>query len=55
MGGGFYGWTATRSSEKTRKCERCGADYKPNARNQKYCDNCKYNRIGARRGKAVSE
>ena len=51
MGQALYGFTTTRKGEKVRKCERCGAEYKPNARNQKYCDECKYRRIGGRRVK----
>lgn len=31
----------TKLGEKTRKCERCGEEYKPNSRNQKYCENCR--------------
>ena len=50
MGSGFYGWTATRSGEKSRKCERCGNEYVPRARNQKYCPDCKYDRATGRRG-----
>ena len=40
-------WPATRRDEgPTRKCEKCGKEYAPNSRNQKYCDGC--------RGKKVS-
>lgn len=53
MSKALYGWTATRSGEKTRKCERCGSEYVPSARNQKYCPECKYNRVGGRRGKGA--
>ena len=39
-------WPATRQGEgPTRKCERCGAEYVPNSRNQKYCDECKNRRV----------
>ena len=37
-------WPATRRGEKTRTCGRCGAEYVPNSRNQKYCDECKNRR-----------
>lgn len=39
-------WPATRRGEgPTRKCERCGKEYAPNSRNQKYCDECKGKRV----------
>jgi uncharacterized OB-fold protein len=39
-------WPATRQGEgPTRKCERCGKEYEPNSRNQKYCDDCRAKRV----------
>lgn len=31
----------TRFGETERICERCGEPYKPNARTQKYCQECR--------------
>lgn len=36
-----YDHPALRPGEKSRRCERCGWEYIPNARNQKYCDECR--------------
>lgn len=38
-------WTPTRRGEETRKCAKCGAEFKPNSRNQKHCDKCKAKRV----------
>ena len=38
----------TRQGETVRKCVDCGAEYKPKARNQKYCPEC-----GAKRKKGL--
>lgn len=36
-----YEFSATRQGETTRKCVKCGSEFVPNSRNQKYCDGCK--------------
>ena len=38
------GWGMS-GNEKPRKCAKCGAEFKPNSRNQKYCDDCKGKRV----------
>ena len=41
-------WTESRKwmpplkkGEVSRKCEKCGSQFMPNSRNQKYCHDCK--------------
>lgn len=36
-----YDHRALRKGETSHKCERCGGEYVPNARTQKYCDECR--------------
>lgn len=38
------GWGMS-GNEKPRKCAKCGAEFKPNSRNQKNCDKCKAKRV----------
>lgn len=38
-------WPPTRKGEKPRKCAKCGKEFEPNSRNQKYCDDCKTRRV----------
>ena len=40
-----YNFKARRRDEAARKCERCGKEYEPNSRNQKYCDECRGKRV----------
>ena len=44
IGGAMAGWGMS-GNEKPRKCARCGAEFVPNSRNQKYCDECKGKRV----------
>lgn len=44
IGGAMAGWGMS-GKEPPRKCERCGAEFVPNSRNQKYCDECKGKRV----------
>lgn len=44
IGGAMAGWGMS-GKEPPRKCERCGAEFKPNSRNQKHCDRCKAKRV----------
>jgi len=38
------GWGMKKNTPK-RKCAKCGKEYTPNSRNQKYCDDCKTRRV----------
>lgn len=33
-----------RKGETSRRCERCGREYMPNSRSQRYCDECRRKR-----------
>ena len=36
-----YDFGSLKLGETSRKCERCGGEYVPNARTQKYCGECR--------------
>ena len=36
-----YDLSALKPGETLRKCQRCGGEYVPNARTQKYCGECR--------------
>ena len=44
IGGDMAGWGMKKDAPK-RKCEKCGKEYAPNSRNQKYCDECRGKKV----------
>lgn len=47
-----YNYSPTRKGETFRKCVDCGQDYRPTARTQKYCPECRERRKNDKRSRS---